>query len=1567
MPSPNQKKKKKYDASLLRRLHLQDKYENKLTSAEFLQIKPTLKHEQGLSESDLCSVYLHKLLMLDYRARYIQAKQENTNVTTVCQYTDDLFATIENLSKVLKQTNIHPLDLQMAVFHCSDSFLKQKMVTKLSQCQYALPLLVPDPFTGDIECPLWTFRQINKTWKKTETKDNETVVTMKSMSICKAETLMVLCFRLGSLSGSKSQLINTLINDRHSTFFHRNSTGSSKNRLLLDGVAEIAWYCPSGKPTDSFTDCVAFCNLHGDGLTHHKQREILMDKASVNVVFVPTLDKKHESAPTIKDLIEFPKPLIALIESSGNSVIQLQHKTGKYIVGLNDRSLSDVSEELKSIIREIVSAPHDAFQLESMSDTGLRADEHDASCKKGFSSAETIMKIIKSVSVSEDKQDFLPCQSQLWHDWSRINKELYHLKGNVEEERSKKLNECKKLREDQCTAYCGELMMYFVEKLSPLDQTEREYFIKWTQILLDDHTMNRLSSILQNYNQKWSEVSEDHKETLKELVKLSQDLQSATCGLEHIFREMAQIYEAHKSLDKPPGQGPSDWSKYPELAAELMISGHPMELMDGDAGHVPLTWISGLIDQVIKKLGNKRVFVLSVLGIQSSGKSTMLNVMFGLQFAVSAGRCTRGAFMQLVKLSEEMKTGFQWDFILVVDTEGLRALELEGNKTIQHDNELATFVVGLGNMTLVNIFGENPSDMQDVLQIVVQAFMRMKKVRLSPSCVFVHQNVSDVSATEKNMNGKRKLLEKLDKMVQLAAKEEVCDAESFSDIIEFDVQKDVKYFAQLWEGSPPMAPPNPGYSECVQDLKSFILEKAKKSPGLTFSDFKTKLEDLWNALLNENFVFSFKNTLEIAVYRKLEVQYGNWTWALRSEMLKIEEKLYTRISNGELDHVNLSHLYGEVTKKYEETKLLMSEYFDSEEDKDMLIQWRAQHELKLNDFLDELVRGLPKKLNNVIEQKKASKEAEEKKTMFENNLLQKSKKLALKLRDNSRDDQELESHFNHVWESWVSDLTRGIKPADKINLEEDQIQAIHEHGFEIDSMINRKNSQQYKTIAECGDYTEYVAKKHYESHNIVIRTFVNAKERFLTGRLSHEHQEQIKNLITDVEKQASELIKQKPVVERGYSSSYLREMCSNVISSIAEFESQWKYLLLKEFKVDLILFVFYKTHSWILESHSQFLKNNDVRTYLERKKDEYYSVFRSFYKGSSSAVVLTEVICDKLKSSMTEAVCNQTAIDIAGDMKCNVPEFKENRLNLEKHVLKSLAEKRDFNRYIIYIRNPKTYTETFIREEVENLLHTEYKDKCNSVFKQKISNIQKQILHALHEASETTKENNGDINMWLQVFTGSIKGELTFGTIDPQNFTDVNDFDFLGEEIEKGLNSISVDLSNLSVDKFKNSRQRPDQILIDQLCDCCWETCPFCAAVCTNTIKDHKSAKDGGMDHSTPFHRSASVNGVHYRGTKQFSLPFCTTEVAGDRSFYPDSSNRTVPYKQYRTAGTRYETWSITPDLHQMSYWQWVVCTFQKEIEKHYNLKYEGEGKIPVDWRKVTEDQALKNLEKMYK
>ncbi|XP_047426853.1 interferon-induced very large GTPase 1-like isoform X3 [Mugil cephalus] len=1585
--------------TLFRRLHLQ--YQQKLSPADFLKIGPPVKTTQDISEKDFPNTFLQRVMVLDYRARYIPERQgspdlrHSQSVESDDDDLDALFGTTVDVDES-KQTNVHPMDVQMAVFHCSDSFLKQNMITKLSQCQYALPFLVPNPETATIECPLWTFRQIIKTWKTTQVKDDSKLVTMKSMPICNAETHMVSFFRLGSLSESKSQLMNSLINDRHNTFFHRNCPGSTKFRHLMDGVAEIAWYCPAGKPNDSFPDCIAFCNLHGDALMIEKQTKILTETSSVNVVLVPTLEKRHRCTTVISDLYKSQKPLIILI--ADNDCDSVRMKQGKYKMGLKDRSQSDVSKTLKGIIGNMLSGLQTSFQLKSMANvSGIRVDEDDPVCRKGGKAAMEIFNLIQGMDISKIKDRFLPCQGQLWHQWSRIKKELYHLKGNVEKEKSQKNQQLMKIREDQCSVSSSELMKSFTESLISLSSQEKEYFLKWMQILIDALSTDDLSSILQSYDEKWSEVLVLKKKHPKsplligkqdELETISKKLQSATFGLEHIFREMGQIYEAHQALKKQPNSGQTNWSKYPKLAADLMISGRPMELMDGDAGHVPLMWISSVLEEVIKNLGDQRVFVLSVLGVQSSGKSTMLNAMFGLQFAVSAGRCTKGAFMQLVKVSEEIQKDFRFDYVLVVDTEGLRALELAGNATHHHKNALATFVVGLGNMTLINIFGENPAEMQDVLQIVVQAFMRMKKVKLSPSCVFVHQNVTDIGAAEKNMDGKRRLQEKLDQMAQLAAKEEVCDVECFSDIIEFDVQQDVKYFAQLWEGSPPMAPPNPGYSESVQELKSMILTKASHSAGITLSHFKSKIQDLWNALMNEQFVFSFKNTLEIAAYRKLEVQYGNWTWNLRSSMLTIENQLYTRIENGKLDTIDPNDLTKELRQTYEKIKKDMMSHFEDNRDKDMLVQWRSRFENKIKEFHGDQVKEVKRKLDDVIQQKKACKKLDDKKPEFENKLLQKSKELAQQLKDKAKDEEELQKHFNSVWTDWVNELTEDIKPIEDINLEEDQMFIFEELGIE-QFLINESNSSgRYKNVSKAGNYCAYITHKKYpdlyneiqKSQESKIETSTHTAKKEFSAALKagldvaqhklefcsttqqnivpHEEQEMIRTFINNIEQQSFDAIKTKPVATRGYSPTYLQEVAKNVQEDVTKFESERNYSFNKEFTVDVLLYVFEGLGSWLSDSHKTFKKNNDALTYLNNNKPQYYNVLRSFCKGNSSAVVFGEMICDKLKVSTVEAVCNKTAIDLAKDMRCSFPAFSGNRLDLEKHVLKSLAVNENFDDFINYIRHPRRQVETFIKEEVEKYIFREHEGKAQNILKKNIDDISQLVRRALFEATERVKTQGGDTEMWVNEFSSFLKDELPLDTICCKNFSDINNFDFLKEEIEKGLVNITEDMNHLSLDKMKEFRLRPDQILIDQLCKCCWETCPFCGAVCINTLEDHSPD-----DHSVPFHRSSAINGWHFTDTDIMSVDFCTTKVASDRNFRPDkTSEDCYPYKQYREAGPRYANWRITPDESKLKYWTWFVCRFKKELEDYYKLKFKGKGEIPSKWKTHTKEEAIQSL-----
>ncbi|KAA0721956.1 Interferon-induced very large GTPase 1 [Triplophysa tibetana] len=1547
---------------LFQRLHLEGRHQNKKRAADVLQITAhSLRSHESCADEELVQTFLQKLLMMDYRARNIETFKETNEQDHRHQSGNDSFedegdvfdeTTLSNI-KTNKADHVHLMDVQMAVFHCADILLRQLMVTKLSQCQFALPLLVPDPFTQQIQFPFWSFRQISKSWKM---RISDKIVS-KVQPVCKAETPMVLFLRFGSLSLSKSQLMNSLINEKHNTFFHRNCPGSSRTRLLMDGVVEIAWFCPSGKNTDKFNECVAFCNLHGDAGANEKQLQILSEMSSVNVVILPQLDKNDKSATKIQNLYRNKKPLIFLLTEVEYTVIE---KKGKYKIGLKDKNQSEVCEELRRAITDCLSSSESAsvFRLENLHQCpDIRVDEQDdEDCRRGREAAEQMLSLLKNKPLTDIKGSFLPCQGKLWHQWSEKNKELHRPHGgdDLELEISNRRKEMKKIREQQHESKMSPFIRFFIQQMNS-DAAYAKFFLKWLRNLLDEYTSADISAVHHKYNEKWSEVlklkdnPEKLKKEQKELEKISEDLQATTFSLEHILREVSQIYESCSSLEKNKTDLECSYSSLPSIAAEMMISGFPLELMDGDAAHVPLIWVTAVLDELIQKLGDQRVFVMSILGIQSSGKSTMLNTMFGLQFAVSAGRCTRGAFMQLLRVSEEMKEQLKFDYFLVVDTEGLRAPELAGRSTRHHDNELATFVVGLGNLTLINIFGENPSEMQDILQIVVQALMRMKKIRLKPSCMFVHQNVSDITAGDKNMEGKRRLQDTLDEMTKLAAKDEVCDADCFCDVINFDVQNDVKYFAQLWEGSPPMAPPNPNYCENIQELKETIISHATKSEGMKLTHLRERIHDLWEALLSESFVFSFRNSLEIASYKKLETEYSKWSWTLRSSMLEIENKLQIKIENEAIHEIEKNDLQRDLKEKSEEVKNSISEFFEKDTEKDILIQWKVSFEIKIKELQDNILNKANKKLNEILQQRGLKKEIDAQKTRHENTLLEKSKELALKHKGQN-DDEILKKEFYLFWEACVKKTTKDTHSIQDINILRD----VKNHLSDIYESVSVKHRKEIRNVFNTQQYPSYVQLN--KSVGFIERV---TKETF-GFILSNEDKAQIRSLISDVGQETDKMIISFNMSKMGYNTSYIQILIDYIKARIVDYEGQVKYKFKNEFFVDLVFCLFNKAQNTFVDQHRMFRDANDPVLYIEKKRTEYYSIFQKYCQGATSSAIFGQIICQKLKEPVEKNVFEKTARTVANEIQMNSVSLNGNRSNLEKHILKELAEEEKFDKYINYIEHPKDHFKSFIREEVNEFITVNFA-RLQPKMKENIDHLQTTIMTAAHESTEHVLQNSGDVLLWLKVFTEKLSGVLTFTVKDLSGVRcdDVDDFNLLEDVIRTELPFImsAVPKDKDTFDKRLDLSNRPDEILIDHFCQCCWVQCPFCDVICTNTINNH----DG--DHNVPFHRIVGLAGMYYKDTTNLSISICTSAVASDRSFY--SHGETFLWREYRKAGGVHAKWSITPDLSELPYWKWFVCRFQEDLEIHYGKTFQGSGTIPDEWKKIEKKQAIESLVNM--
>ncbi|KAB0346673.1 hypothetical protein FD754_011530 [Muntiacus muntjak] len=1562
---------------LLERLGLEHYYPRKMSRANCQLIhKTSVYNTQPCSERELPFYFLQKLLMLDNGLRYLIIKHEKYTENQVHSSTSnqekeafdpykDLLEDSVSPTKPSAATNVrpyvHPMDIQMAILHCADDFARQYILDKLSVCQFALPLLIPNPCNAQIEFSLWSLSQIRRSWqqegKSTKgEKDNYTNHRMVHVSVP-----IVSFIRVGNgFSASKSQIMNYLLSERkHDVFFHRHCKGSSRDCLLMGGVVEVTWFCPGGEEQDRFDNCLTFTNLHGDAKEHEKQLAFLQEVSSITVVLMSTSDDNKGNRKIVHDMCQSRKPLIFLLDDKGKVTV---NKSGSRVrIGIRNRNEAELIGELTTTIRRLLKLSNSALSLENCAQVarkqGMLIDEDQRDCKEAKEKAETLMTILREMEIPQVKENLLPLQGKLWQRWCEKDRELYHLreKGNrsIEQHKGETETEKQTIRQEQLRKAfpLNNLMRSFLEILQNHSETHTKlYFLQWLNVALDNLTGRHLENLnekkkalVQRQKQKATNSS-SLKDWQKRTEAISRDINDCTLGIEHILREVGQIYEA---LEEVLPMKDTLFLSLPHIAADLMISGVPIELMDGDVSYVPLTWVAAVFDRLSEKLGNKRLFVVSVLGLQSSGKSTLLNALFGLQFTVSAGRCTRGAYMQLLKVEETFTEELGFDFVLVVDTEGLRAPELS-NKSQNHDNELATFVIGLGNLTLINIMGENPSEMQDILQIAVQAFLRMKQLKISPSCLFVHQNVGEVTAKEENMEGRRRLEQRLDQMAATAAEEEQCsDVTCFSDVIKFDANTHVYYFPHLWDGNPPMAPPNPHYSHNVQELKSRILgiaQQESRGSIMKVSDVKFRVQDLWRALLNENFIFSFRNTQEVMAMSKLETMYNSWKWELRRHVQKLQDQLINQIQNGKIQTLETYALEAPVTQIYEATKQKLEKYFNEDLDCEVLFQWKENSENKLITLKEALILDAQRKAKELISFKKIQEKLDNKMSGYEKELLEKSRNLASLLNGTKLSEEELHEKFNPLWEKWVYDVSSSLPPAKGPEIEVDSENILLEYFKKVKNMASTLEN-----------YSGEKFEINYDEHVKMNRNYWGLSTITIETQDIHSI-----NMTTDcILSKVNETVNQISQQKHDYNPVYFYEILRIIEEEVKSAPTQKRYTLTRKYEIDLSLCLFQRASVKFKEMHKAFKRANDPVNYLQSKKDDFFMSFKISYQGATSIKTFVDFLWNKLTPAVSSTIRKNMALKIAGDIRTTCQAFNENRANLEKHILISLAEEENFDNYWQYLHHPESFFKNYIENHVKRYFSDTGSKKIKTFLQMSFDDIKNAILLAVHESTAKAKDKSITVSGWLDLFCDHLGSTLIFPRKDLISIEhqEIKDTKFLKEALSEALypemKKVEQDYLSRLVEEMIPEIQKT---LSEHLCGC-WKQCPFCKAICTNTIPNHEG------DHSVPFHRPQALGRWMWYQTDHFTLNYCTSLVTSDCNFALKDGRR-IPYKTYRAAGGEYATWSITPDTSTQPYWKWFVCHFRSKLEEKYQNKFISKGEIPDAWKKITKQEVLDDLKK---
>ncbi|XP_041432685.1 up-regulator of cell proliferation isoform X2 [Xenopus laevis] len=1511
--------------ALLRKMKM-DPYETKnLTLQDILQIDRECLQKIGDGKRKTAAWnFIRKIISLNETARKSEDESEDLSGDS-----DDETCDSSN--------SVHPLDVQCLVLHCCDHFLQQEIILKMSMCQFAVPLLLPDVDGPGCTFMLWGMRDIVKRWRPQSLAETKGYVQENLVQISMPNFSFV---RLGESTFSKSYILNLVLSQAQQTrdfFVYRDMEGADVTREISEGLVELSWYFPAGKShSEMFPEPVAFANLRGNLEDNLRQFAFLTQISSAVFIFVQKIDQnlydfltKYEDSQT---------NFVFVIKSNSKINIDTHLKNVTLLKFKSNANGATIVKGIFTATTGFINKRCRVLSLEDMSEIasklGISVDENVTECQNAKADAKAITDEIKDVA--EYKNNIMRLQGNLWKKLSELEKEMCQMKKQGDKHgESYKLElqkQCADIREQQYKYKIPNGIISFINSVLKKNHIEKCYFFKWLRFYLDSSARKNLSALQAEYKEK-SVVS-----SKAEMSELDQKISTSSLGIEHFIRELSQFYEAEHFMLKHEIANKRKLIQLPAFAADLLLSGFPLELIDGDASNIPLQWLQDVLHELDNKTGKCcRMGVITVLGVQSTGKSTLLNTMFGLQFPVSSGRCTRGAFMTLMKVSENFQAELGCEFILVIDTEGLRAPELTSlENSYEHDNELATLVVGLSDITIVNMSMENTTEMKDILQIVVHAFLRMKEIGRKPNCHFVHQNVSDVSAHENNSRDRIKLLEHLNGMTKIAANmEKKIKFTAFSDIMKYDPDKDSFYIPGLWNGVPPMASINTAYSEAIYELKKYLIE-SMKNKGHRIDDFIEWIKSLWNAVKHENFIFSFRNSLVANAYNQLSKKYSELEWKFTKSILNWLAETETVIKNQNEQMADsegtkcTTAVYSILSEEEKNMQEELEKYFSSDnKDASLIERYKAEFLTSVSCLRKKLESSSLNKCAEIIRIKKENFKVRNVISAYKQVIDKKVTSLVMKFREEKckPNEKTLEEEFELMWAETISELNVIALP--EPNIELNLLAQLKKEMAAKGSSVNQRLNNLKQFIQQ--------EKLHlHESQALCL--FNHVKRLHILDSAAGDKLEEFLKSLSD---KCSEYIKNKLSSESDYDETYGLELL-NIINLVCDEDKDLQ--ISADIELELKLFILGNALGDFQQMHKEFVKKNDPLIGLGEMKPKYWKSFQYRFQEKNESWERAKYFCELwLKPALIKQVNRKLGNEIVDHIlqDCQSNQFST-RMYFQFTVMKYLLEKTHFSDYLEYISD----YETFVKKWINNYII----EKCDFHHMQSVilSNITKKIKDILNENSQETSD-------FLVQFKERLKRDLILSD-DMDVFhlkEDTNIKEFV-ENLEKSLSDTEAEIISemKAADKetiLSNVVVKPVDELFKRIFGC-GKQCPFCKAPCEAGGTDHKS-------HFASIHRPTGLGKYRIFFTQALCYDICTTNISGNKSFKHQSGS-SHPYKEYRTVNP---DWDILPDpsIEASDYWKYVLKEFNEQFAEEYEA---NPAEYPEEWNRITKEQAEKCL-----
>lgn len=1023
----------------------------------------------------------------------------------------------------------------------------------------------------------------------------------------------------------------------------------------------------------------------------------------------------------------------------------------------------------------------------------------------------------------------------------------------------------------------------------------------------------------------------------------------SSLGLEHFLREMGLIFElTHIS----PGSGSHNVLRLPSLAADLLLYGIPLELMDGDAANIPIHWLSCVFAELKRRLpqGQCRTRVLTNLGIHHARNAEVLSALFGVKFPEGRKRSTRGVYMATLCLPYNLRQDMECDFLLLIDVEGLCSVPTDSNRNaLIHDNEMATVAAGLSDVLMQNISFHASYEFETHFTVIVNALLRTKESGSMPICQLLLQDEGINSLLQASQ------LRRVSEMLRT----ETGDSDTSS--VDANTTTCTTCVKGPWSNMSLSEPVDTQYSKAVLKLKENLFGALKscaaKSKASRLPEFTRHLCAVWDSVKAESFSIGLQNTQIALAFSLLCTEFSLWKDSfldnIDSWLMGAKKKIFATKAKA-LDAAVQNELLSELKDEArEEVKIEMKKIRSKAE------AYLMQDDFKINsetfrpvlmsnmaNLQDRITEQIIQKLDTVNESHCSSTQLKSFETLLEREqesklqaLVEKSKSTKILLQDT-----ELEEEFDGVWSKILSNFD--FRPSERDNITA-RVAVILKNN--LISRGLRKHMKKLEVTGQSQTDSFQVYDEHFGYRSRLRHMFED------NNRLQRiEAQEVACNIIEEY----NQFVADKCSLTADFSDSYIVELLENVEKAL-----KGKSMDIRSaFEVDLKLHLCNAACQDFQKLHDRYAKDRELLTVITANKGIYVAEFiYRFRKRDECQRVAQAFTSMVIKPTVMDYINRPLGMQIVEEIRGKAQQY-ESPQTFHQSLLEELIEEDHFESFLEYLLSYDDFRRNKIQETV-----VAYLSESTNLRKQRQQRLGEIVGKIAAAVSQTAEGTNGVLSDTKPLLERACLILEKDGDVDVNRdsligpvFSITTEWDCFVKCLMELLAMMRLDLAqefsqNMDVPQLLNSLPvQPQEYLFNRVRGCD-KLCPHCRAPCEEEEMGHEV-------HKAWLHRPKGM--LPYDSCSLSFICFPESMSQSSPGHNQDTQDMSMTCENLQSLSP---DWTISPDdsnsQKASDYWRYVLARFNEKFAEQFKQE---PAEIPHEWRKITQQEALDSLKEVF-